>query len=161
VTLTIVVLALTLMAALWTAMTGSLIRAVLGLAATSICLTTLMFMLGAGLAAVFELSVCAGLITVVFVSSIAMTQPATKLESADRVRAHMRRYRFLPVLLVAAGAALAFFVVGLPIELPPPIAAVDVRKVLWESRQTDLLGQVIVLLAGVFGVVVLFKERNK
>jgi NADH-quinone oxidoreductase subunit J len=160
-TLTIVVLALTLLAALWTVMTGSLIRSVLGLAATSVCLTILMFILGAGMAAVFELSVCAGLITVVFVSSIAMTQPASGPELMERARAHLRRYWFLPVLMVAAGAALAFLGAGLKVGLPPPAEAGDVRKLLWETRQTDLLGQVVVLLAGVFGVIVLFKERKK
>jgi NADH-quinone oxidoreductase subunit J len=160
-TLTIVVLALTLLAALWTVMTASLIRSVLGLAATSVCVTILMFMLGANLAAVFELSVCAGLITVVFVSTIAMTQPTTRSEIMDRARTHLRRYWFLPVILVAAGAALAFLTAGARIDLPPPTASVDVREILWKSRQTDLLGQVVVILAGVFGVIVLFKERKK
>jgi NADH-quinone oxidoreductase subunit J len=161
VTLTIVVLTLTLMSAAWTVMTGGLIRAVLGLAATSICITVLMFMLGASLAAVFELSVCAGLITVVFISTISMTQPASKSASAERTRAHLRRYWFLPLLLAATGAIVAFICVKMPIELPPPTDAVDARRILWESRQTDLLGQAIALLAGVFGVIVLFKERNK
>jgi hypothetical protein len=37
----------------------------------------------------------------------------------------------------------------------------DMRLVLWGQRQLDLFGQVVVLLAGIFGVVVLFKERGK
>jgi NADH-quinone oxidoreductase subunit J len=160
-TLTIVVLALTLLAALWTVMTSGLVRSVVGLAATSVCLTVLMFMLGANLAAVFELSVCAGLITVVFVSTISMTQPATGPKTLEAARARLRRYWFLPVLLVAIGAALAFLTVGLRIDLPPATESVDVRDLLWKSRQTDLLGQVVVILAGVFGVIVLFKERKK
>jgi hypothetical protein len=32
--------------------------------------------------------------------------------------------------------------------------------VLWDSRQTDLIGQIIVIFTGVFGVIVLFKERK-
>ena len=97
--LTIIVLALMLIAALWTVMTRGLVRAALGLAVTSIILTVLMFMLGAGLAAVFELSVCAGLITVVFVSTIAMTQPSSKSELLEKTRNRMRRYWFLPVII--------------------------------------------------------------
>jgi NADH-quinone oxidoreductase subunit J len=159
--LTIVVLALTLLAALWAVMTAGLIRSVLGLAATSVCLTVLMFMLGANLAAVFELSVCAGLITVVFVSTISMTQPADRSGLLDRTRAHLRRYWLLPIILVAAGAMLAFLTVGVRIDLPPPTESADVRDTLWKSRQTDLLGQVVVILAGVFGVIVLFKERKE
>lgn len=160
-TLTIVVLALTLLAATWAVMTGGLIRAVLGLAATSILLTILMFMLGAGLAAVFELSVCAGLITVVFISSISMTQIAAKSDSAKWARGHLRHYWPLPLILVATGAIVAFFCLKLPIELPPPAESVDAKGMLWESRQTDLLGQALALFAGVFGVIVLFKEKEK
>jgi len=163
--LTIIVLALMLIAALWTVMTRGLVRAALGLAVTSIILTVLMFMLGAGLAAVFELSVCAGLITVVFVSTIAMTQPSTKSELLEKTRNRMRRYWFLPVIIVVVGAVLAWLSIGTTVSLPTPVAAdatsgLDVKQVLWGLRQTDLVGQVIVILAGVFGVIVLFKERK-
>jgi NADH-quinone oxidoreductase subunit J len=160
-TLTIVVLALTVLAALWTVMTGGLMRSVLGLAATSVFVTLLMFMLGANLAAVFELSVCAGLITVVFVSTVAMTQPAPRAELLDKTRKRLRRYWYLPLILVAAGTALAFLTVDMPLITPPPAAEAEVKELLWKSRQTDLLGQVVVLLAGVMGVIVLFKERKK
>jgi NADH-quinone oxidoreductase subunit J len=157
--LTIVVLALLLLAALWTVMTKGLVRAALGLAVTSIVLTVLMFMLGAGLAAVFELSVCAGLITVVFVSTIAMTQPSSKSELAEKTQRRLRRYWYLPVIIVIAGALLA----ALRLEPPvlPPAAAAEARQVLWGARQTDLIGQIIVIFAGVFGVIVLFKERKR
>jgi NADH-quinone oxidoreductase subunit J len=160
-TLTIVVLALTVAAALWTVMTGGLMRSVLGLAATSVFVTILMFMLGANLAAVFELSVCAGLITVVFVSTVAMTQPAPKAELLDKTRKRLRRYWYLPLILVAAGTALAFLTVDMPLILPPPVAEAEAKELLWKSRQTDLLGQVVALLAGVMGVIVLFKERKR
>jgi ethanolamine transporter EutH len=41
-----------------------------------------------------------------------------------------------------------------------PVQAITgegVREVLWNQRHLDLLGQIAVLLAGAFGVVVLFK----
>lgn len=159
--LTYSALALALVSALWTVMTRSLMRSVIGLAATSLCATALMFMLGANLAAVFELSVCAGLITVVFVSTIAMTQPASGGELRERTRSHLRRYWPLPLILLAVGAAIAFLGPGMGVALPPPEESADVKEVLWTRRQTDILGQVAVILAGVFGVIVLFKERRK
>lgn len=165
--LTIIVLALFLAAAIWTVMTRGLVRAALGLAATSIALTVLMFMLGAGLAAVFELSVCAGLITVVFVSTIAMTQPSSRAELAEKTRDRMRRYWYLPVIIVLVGAALAWLSISATTLAPPPakaieaVASQDPKQVLWGQRQTDLVGQVIIIFAGVFGVIVLFKERKK
>ena len=45
--------------------------------------------------------------------------------------------------------------------MPAKAAQSDVRDVLWNSRQLDIFGQIVVLLAGVFGIVLLFKETKK
>jgi multisubunit Na+/H+ antiporter MnhB subunit len=37
----------------------------------------------------------------------------------------------------------------------------EAKEILWNVRHLDILGQVIVLLAGAFGVAILFKERRK
>jgi len=37
----------------------------------------------------------------------------------------------------------------------------DVRDVLWHLRHLDVLGQIVILLAGAFGVVVLLKESKR
>jgi NADH-quinone oxidoreductase subunit J len=162
--LTVAVLSLALIAALWTVLTSGLMRSVIGLAALSVLVTILMYMLGARLAAVFELSVCGGLITVVFVSTISMTQPdASKSEPHAAKRKPLRRYAILPLLVVASGIAVVFFSADLKLpDLPEAAkASTDAREVLWGQRQTDLLAQAIVILAGALGVTVLFKERKR
>jgi NADH-quinone oxidoreductase subunit J len=162
--LTVAVLALTLLAAIWTVLTSGLMRSVIGLAAVSVLVTILMFMLGADLAAVFELSVCAGLITAVFVSTISMTQPdASRSEPREGTRKPLRRYALLPILVLATGLVVAFLSAGLSLPALPADAgaSTDARELLWGVRRTDLLGQVIVILAGALGVTVLFKERGK
>ena len=45
--------------------------------------------------------------------------------------------------------------------MPLPDGGGDVRTVLWNVRQLDLFGQILILLAGVFGVLVLFKREEK
>ena len=55
-----------LLCCLWAVMARGLLRAAIALATTSVVLAIIMFRLDSPLAAVFELSVCAGLITVVF-----------------------------------------------------------------------------------------------
>lgn len=152
---------LLIIAALGTAMARSLLRSAIGLALTSAILTVFMFRLGAPLAGVFELSVCTGLISVLFISTISMTEPLTPEQTLQHMKDRLQRFWYLPVILVVFGVLLCF--VPPSINIPPalPEAETDVRNIIWNSRQIDLMGQIIILLAGVFGVVVLLKERQK
>ena len=149
-------------ASLWTVMARSLLRSAIGLALTSLILTIIMFQLNSPLAAVFELSVCSGLISVLFISTISLTHPLTQKEKMQHMHDRLSRFWFLPVLIIVIGIVLIFMKISLKIQLPPAQStAADVRTVIWHLRQTDMLGQMIILLTGVFGVVILFKERVK
>lgn len=158
-TLFILLLLLLLLAGVWTVMTLNLLKSAIGLALTSVVLTLLLFLMDAPLAGVFELSVCAGLITVVFISAISLTKPLTGPEAAVRDRSRIRRFIFLPILIAAL--AWGLYALGLHTELPPlpPAETLDARHTLWNLRRLDLAGQILVILAGVFGVVILFKNR--
>ena len=149
------------LASLWTVMTRSLLRSAIGLALTSVILTIIMFRLNSPLAAVFELSVCAGLISVLFISTISLTHPLTFQEVMQHMRERLARFWFLPLIIIVIGVALSFVRITPAIKLPPPETVRDVRQVMWNLRQVDILGQMIILLAGAFGVLVLFKERMK
>ena len=144
--------------ATWTVLTARLLRSAIGLAITSVILTILMFQLASPLAAVFELSVGAGLIAAIFISAISLTQRMTAEDWAARRKQRRHRYWFLPLILLAAGVALLSIPFVLDVNLPAPAAENDVRIVLWKLRHLDLLGQVAILLAGAFGVVTLSKE---
>jgi len=157
----IVILTALLLVSLWTVMTRSILRSAMGLALTSVILAIVMFRLNSPLAAVFELSVCAGLISVLFVSTISITQPYTTEEILKRMKDMFARFRFLPLIIIISGIALAFVNIRPAINLPAPEAIKDARVILWNSRGLDLMGQVLILLTGVFGIVILFKERLK
>ncbi len=154
-------LVLLVLAALWASMSTALLRAALGLALTSALLAVVMFALGATLAAVVELSVCAGLISVVLVSVTSLTQPRSLKEAVAARRRRLRRFWPLPFVLLAAGIGLSFVRVPVDIVMELPTGDGDVRTVLWSLRQLDLFGQILILLAGVFGVLVLFKKEAK
>jgi len=155
-TLLLVVLVL---AALWASMATALLRAALGLALTSALLAVVMFSMGATLAAVMELSVCAGLISVVLVSVTSLTERRPLKEVLANRRSRLRRYWPLPFVLIAVGVALSFVHAPVEIVLRVPAGDGDVRTVLWSLRQLDLFGQILILLAGVFGVLVLFRKE--
>lgn len=142
-------------------MTRSLLRAAIGLALTSAILSMIMFRLNAPIAGVFELSVCAGLISALFFSIITITQPLTPEKVIQEWKAKLERFWYLPVIVLLSGFILSILNVKLDITLPTPEKIVEVRSVLWASRQLDLIGQIIILICGVLGIVVLLKEMRK
>jgi len=156
----IALLVLMVLAGLWSIMTSLLIRATIALALTSVILTVIMFQLGAPLAGVFELSVCAGLISVVFISVISLTHRQPIKDYLERRQRRIMRFWPLPVLLLIAGIALSLVHRPVHIVLPHPGTVADPRIVMWQLRRLDLFGQVLVLLAGVFGVLILFKGNK-
>ena len=149
------------LAAVWTVMTIRLIHSIVGLALTSVIVSILMFRLSSPLAAVFELSVCAGLISVIFIITVSFTQRVSKEQLPMRRRERLIRFWYLPVIVAIAGLLLLYFLKMPQVVLPPPAEEQSVRDVIWKVRHLDLLGQIIILLAGAFGVAVLFKESKK
>ena len=157
----IILLTAMVVAAIWTVMTRSLLKSTIGLALTSAIITIIMFRLKSPFAAVFELSVCTGLITAVFISTISLVKPLTHKQIVQLSKDRIKRFWYLPVIVILTGIALIYLKAPAPLELPAAAVETDVRNVLWNSRQLDLFGQIAVLLAGVFGIVILFKEAKK
>jgi len=143
----------------------NLLKACIALALLSGILAIIMFMMNAKLAAVFELSVCAGLITVIFISTISMTRIRSKEELEKEERARHKRFVLLPVLVIAfLTGALLLLLPRLDALIPLTDAhlnAVTEPEVFWIERQADLVGQIVIVLAGVYGVLIFFKEREK
>ena len=160
-TLIIILVALLVVAALVTVMAARIMWAAIALAATSAVLTILMFRLDAPLAAVFELSVCAGLIPAIFISTISLTRRLTPENLAQRKREKLRQYALLPLLIILAAVVLVRSHLALDFPPPPPAQETDVRNVLWNLRHIDLVGQIVVLMGAAFAVVVLLKELKR
>jgi NADH-quinone oxidoreductase subunit J len=153
-----VLIVLLVLGGVWTVMTARLLRSVIGLAVTSVILTIIMFRLGSPLAAVFELSVCAGLISAIFISSIGLTQRLTDEQIATRRKERLTKFWFLPVLLILIGIVLTQLQIPFDFTKLTAPSENDVRIIMWNLRHLDMLGQIVILLAGAFGVVSLFKD---
>ncbi len=147
--------------ALCTVMARSLLRAAIALAFTSAVISILMFRLNSPIAAVFELSVCTGLVSVLFISTIGLTHPSVQEETFEHMVDRLRKFRLLPFIIVAIGIGLSLMAVKINLRLPLPEIESDARTVMWNLRPLDIIGQVIILLSGVFGVIILFKESDK
>lgn len=153
----LILLALMTITALLAVIARTLLKASIALAVTSAILTIIMFKLNSPLAAVFELSVCAGLITVLFVSVISLTNRMSHAEIMELTKKRLQRYWYL-IVIVMAGILFAMYDIPAYITAPKVFSENDVKFIFWNVRMTDLLAQIIILLVGVFGVVVLLKE---
>lgn len=136
----------------------NMLFAAVSLAVASIALTLILFMVAAPWAAVFELSVCAGLITVLFVSVVSMIRKEELFLKEGRLR-----FALLPLFLAVCGLALWWFGDRIMIALQAASVMperIGVGILLWRVRIYDLLGQVCIILAGVL-VIKTFFSRGK
>ena len=154
----IIVLASLVVSAVATVMIRNLLGAAVTLALTSAILTVALFVMGAQLAAVMELSVCAGLVTAVFASAISLTRPQED-EAPDKKWGP--RFLPLPFLLLVLTAGILLLWPGMDVKiLGGNFADASAQQVLWDQRALDILGLALIILAGVLGVAVLFRERE-
>jgi NADH-quinone oxidoreductase subunit J len=131
-----------------------LLYSAVALALASVMLAVVLFLFKANIAAVFELSVCAGLITVLFVSTISLTKNSDQ-KGESRVPA-----AFLPFVLVLLLALDLGLTVWLAREMLPASqdgTLTSFKEVFWTTRATDIWGQVSLVLVGVFGILAIFR----
>jgi len=156
-TLRTILLPLLVIFGFYTVLAKSLLKMAIGLALVSATLTIILFTMNSPLAAVFELSVCAGLITVVFVSIISLTAPASPREQEKGEVYHYSRFIPMVILVLLTGWALQSVFNDNTIPISQFISAPDLRHTLWNLRKTDVFGQLAAMFAGIYGVIVLFK----
>lgn len=159
-----VVIVVLLIPAIFAAFASELLSSAVGLLVASVGVTLLFFDLGAPLAGVFELSVCAGLISVLFIMTISLTTQSGGEVKTERKKIHYRKFIALPILLVIV-AIIGHDVLWVAreqwITSFPALAVQETKSVgeiLWKTRGLDLLGQITIMLVGVYGVVILFKR---
>jgi NADH-quinone oxidoreductase subunit J len=134
-----------------------LIKSAIGLALASLFLGIIFFRMGAPYAGVFEISVVAGLITVLFMLTIALTK------TGGDVRESKTATLVFPVFFILAGLIDIFVMKGLLPKLQVLQSGPEAgtfAEILWKQRTFDLVGQLAVILAGVFAVLALFRKKD-
>ncbi|HOW85976.1 MAG TPA: DUF4040 domain-containing protein [Candidatus Aminicenantes bacterium] len=135
-----------------------LLKSAISLAVASLLLGIIFFRMKAPYAGAFEISVVAGLITVLFVLTIALTK------SGDDVRESKIANWVFPLVFVAfivIDALVMKSLLGKVPALPAAAEAGGFGDVLWRGRTLDLIGQIAAILAGVFAVLALFRKKDK
>jgi NADH:ubiquinone oxidoreductase subunit 6 (subunit J) len=116
----------------------------LWLAALSALLAVLIYLLGGARVAVIELSVGAGLVTVLLVFAVGIAGD----EAADQkpVVPRLLAWGLCWVIL----ALLGWLVLPL-VSAPPPASQPSLASLLWEGRALDVMIQVVLIFCGVLG----------
>jgi NADH:ubiquinone oxidoreductase subunit 6 (subunit J) len=139
-------------------MARRLLTAAVMLALVSVCVSLIFFGFGAPWAAVFELSVCAGLITVLFIGAVSLIRADEEKAPEDRAAAYA-----LPLAAAVFAIAAWFYLPGFFEELAGwkrmGSGGGAIGMALWQMRRPDLLGQVLMLAAGVFVIKSVFPRR--
>ncbi|MBK8901108.1 MAG: NADH-quinone oxidoreductase subunit J [Anaerolineaceae bacterium] len=129
-----------------------LIAAALWLAAVSLQLAVMLFLLGAPEVAVIELSVGAGLVTVLFVFAISVAGELT--EDLPTIIPRPLAWSIVLFVLILLGLFL------LPAQEPLPAAAeAGFSEVMWQQRAVDVWLQIALIFAGVLGMLGLLTEE--
>jgi len=155
----ILLLCLLLLFSVMAVMAEEMLMSAVYLGAASVALTLLLYEMYAPWAAVFELSVCAGLITVLFISAISLVRQEESFIAEPRLR-----FKLLPVWLFMAGILLSTFgkkyLAAFQTDVIPPPQNEGVGLILWHLRTTDIIGQLCMFLAGVLIINSFFSRRK-
>jgi NADH:ubiquinone oxidoreductase subunit 6 (subunit J) len=135
-----------------------LIKAALSLAVASLFLGIVFFRLSAPYAGVFEISVVAGLITVLFILTIALTKKEGEVSESKLVK--LAFPLFFILFIIIDGLVMKSLLQKIP-ALPAGPEAGTFGEVLWKQRTFDLVAQIGVIFAGVLAVLALFRKKEE
>lgn len=152
--LNLLLVLVTLICAVQAIRAKQLIASSLWLALVSALCSVLFFIYGAHLVAVIELSVGAGLVTVLFVFAINMA-------GDDPISPKPVPPRWLGIgIAVLFVGLLGWYVLPSSIIASPTAADQSLSVVLWQERGMDLIVQVILIFSGVLGLLGLLAEAK-
>ncbi len=124
------------------------------LASVSAVAATLLYLLGTWQVAVIELSVGAGLVTVLLVWAISMT-------GDDTLDTRPMLPRPLAVATVLLAAVLLFGMAGSLLARDIIAEAAPLSHMLWAARRLDVWVQIVLIFAGTLGVLGLLAEAER
>jgi uncharacterized MnhB-related membrane protein len=153
--LQILIVAVTLVCAFQALRTRRLLISALWLAGTSALVALMIYLLGAPEVAVVELSVGAGLVTILFVFAI-------NIAGEETLPAHSLIPRPLAWgLVIVAVLLLGWFTLPRLLPVFPAPDSTPFSQVVWEQRGLDMLLQVALIFTGVLGVVGLLVDQRR
>lgn len=161
--LLIFLLVLMVAAAVACVILGNNSKSIISLALLSVILAIVMFLIGDFWSAIFELFVCGGLLTAVLIAAINLTHADSS--DPEEEKCHRKRVSILPVFMILLGIAMLIVLSMSGFNLQPVSSAVSQLRsfndVFWNTRQADIIGQMVIIVTGALAVMILFKEDSR
>ena len=153
--LQILIVAAALVCAIQSLRASRLLVSALWLAGTSALVALMIYLLGAPQVAVIELSVGAGLVTILFVFAINIAGEENEIPRS-----------LIPkplawIMVLLSLALLAWFTIPRLLPTIPASAEIPFTQLLWQDRGLDMLLQVALIFTGILGVVGLLVDEKK
>lgn len=130
-----------------------LLSSILYLAGVSALVSAILYLLGARQVAVIELSVGAGLVTVLLVYALSVVGD----DAHDLISVIPKP---LAVVLVALCAVLAGMLIYPLVEPPLDVTSFSLTIILWQQRVLDVWIQIALIFSGVLGILGLLSEKT-
>lgn len=143
-----------LICALLAILSRRLLISAIWLAVTSALVAVMIYLLGAPHIAVIELSVGAGLVTVLFVFAINIAGEDTK-----KLRSLLPKPLAVSAVVLAVGLAIYLILHAAGLLDLSSIAASE-SSLLWQERYADFLLQIVLIFSGVLGVLGLLANKG-
>ncbi len=140
-----------------------LLNSAIMLAIASIGVSLLLFAYSSPWAAVFELSVCAGLITVLFISAVSLVK---SYEDENQKEKNIK-YSIFPLILSAAVILFSIFVpeyfekLSNYLPLLKNSSELKIGNIIWSERGVDIIGQITIIAAGIFAIKHIFYKHKE
>jgi len=141
-------------------MSKKLLNSAAFLALLSLSIALLFIRENAFWAGMFELSVCSGLISVLIIGAVSLVRPIDEKETQYRTP-----FIVFPLVLISFAIVSWFYVPEFfskmsqyAIKLP---SESNVGTFIWQTRQADIVGQIIILAAGVFMIKLIFPKKKR
>lgn len=151
----ILIAIVTLVCAIQAVRAARLLVSAIWLAGTSAFVALEMYLLGAPEIAVIELSVGAGLVTILFVFAINLT-------GEENFDARQMMPRPMAGVFLAVAAFLLLYFIFPEIDAPASGPSRDtLLEIFWENRKLDTLLQILMIFSGVLGVMGFLEEEKK
>ncbi len=156
----LIIYLLILLATVLAIVSKKLLNSAIMLAVLSVGVAILLFTYGAFWAAVFELSVCAGLITVLFVSAVSL------VKDDEDIKENKIKYNIFPliffgmIILFSITVPVYFFNIS-NFSTFNTLKEYSVGDLIWKHRGADIIAQITLLASSVFVIKHIFKNKKE